>query len=192
MSISLSRDASMRPRFQSGGFDSFNPTKAMSIGLSRDASHGLLSSSVPGRTDKLNVNVPQGAYIVPADIVSGMGQGNTEAGGAILGKLMNRGPYNMNLAKSKAGSRAGPRHSSKSYVPKVPLARGGMAKQPGRPTPIAAAGGEYVIHPEQVRALGHGDIDLGHDILDAFVKHQRSKLIKTLRKLPGPKGAKKK
>ena len=180
-----------RTKFADGGFNKgFNPMKAMSIGLSRDASRGLLKSEVPGRTDHINTNVPQGAYIIPADIVSGMGQGNTDAGGAILGKLMNRGPYNMNVQRSKAGSRAGFRHSSKGFVPKVPLASGGVAHA-GKPTPIAAAGGEFVVDPAHVRNLGHGDIDLGHDILDAFVKHQRSKLIKTLRKLPGPKGAKK-
>jgi hypothetical protein len=176
-----------RPQgFASGGYN-FNPEKAMSIALSRDAG-GLLRSSVPGRTDKLNVNVPQGAYIIPADIVSGMGQGNTDAGGAILGKLMNRGPYNMNLPRSKAGSRAGFRHSSKSFVPKMPFAHGG---RPGAATPIVAAGGEYIVHPDDVRRIGDGDLDTGHDILDAFVKHMREKVIKSLRKLPGPKGAKK-
>jgi hypothetical protein len=176
--------------FASGGFQSFNPMKAMSIGLSRDASRGLLKSEVPGRTDHINTNVPQGAYIIPADVVSGIGQGNTDAGGAILGKLMTRGPYNMNLQRSKAGSRAGPRHSSKGFIPKMPFAAGGMARQPGKPTPIAAAGGEFVVDPAHVRNLGHGDLDLGHNILDKFIELMREKHIATLKKLPPPKGSK--
>jgi hypothetical protein len=190
--FNFERASGGRAGFADGGFNKgFNPMKAMSIALSRDASGGLLKGLSGGRTDNMNVNVPQGAYIIPADIVSGMGQGNTDAGGAILGKLMNRGPYNMSLPRSKAGSRAGFRHSSKGFVPKVPLASGGVA-QAGKKTPIVAAAGEYVVHPSDVATLGHGDIDLGHDILDAFVKHQREKNIHTLHKLPGPKGAKKK
>jgi hypothetical protein len=50
-----------------------------------------------------------------------------------------------------------------------------------------AAGGEYVIEPEDVTRLGGGDIDHGHDILDHFVTGYRKKTIDTLKKLPGPK-----
>ena len=53
--------------------------------------------------------------------------------------------------------------------------------------PVIVAGGEYIIHPEVVRALGGGDIGKGHKILDQFVLHTRKENIKTLRKLPGPK-----
>jgi hypothetical protein len=53
--------------------------------------------------------------------------------------------------------------------------------------PIVAAGGEYVVSPEQVRMVGEGDLELGHRVLDEFVKSYRKKTIKTLQKLPGPK-----
>ncbi len=53
--------------------------------------------------------------------------------------------------------------------------------------PIVAAGGEYVLSPEQVRGVGNGDLDTGHRVLDRFVKDTRAQLIKTLQKLPGPK-----
>jgi hypothetical protein len=53
--------------------------------------------------------------------------------------------------------------------------------------PIVAAGGEYVIPPEDVLHLGGGDLDHGHKILDSFVKKMRQKTIKTLQSLPGPK-----
>jgi hypothetical protein len=53
--------------------------------------------------------------------------------------------------------------------------------------PIVAAGGEYVIHPDQVREVGGGDLELGHAVLDDFVKRMRKELIHTLKKLPGPK-----
>jgi len=41
---------------------------------------GPIMSSVNGRTDHLPMNVPDGAYVLPADIVSGLGEGNTMAG----------------------------------------------------------------------------------------------------------------
>ena len=53
--------------------------------------------------------------------------------------------------------------------------------------PIVAAGGEYVIPPEDVVHIGGGDLDHGHKVLDAFVKKMRQKTIKTLQSLPGPK-----
>lgn len=57
----------------------------------------------------------------------------------------------------------------------------------GNYVPIVAAGGEYVITPGEVTALGRGNMDHGHAILDAFVKKMRAKTISTLQKLPGPK-----
>lgn len=53
--------------------------------------------------------------------------------------------------------------------------------------PIVAAGGEFVVRPDEVRRIGHGDIDLGHRALDSFVRRVRRELIGTLSKLPGPR-----
>ena len=41
---------------------------------------GPIHSSVAGRTDHLPINVPSGSYVLPADIISAMGEGNTMAG----------------------------------------------------------------------------------------------------------------
>ena len=41
---------------------------------------GPIHSNVAGRTDHLPINVPSGAYVIPADIISAMGEGNTMAG----------------------------------------------------------------------------------------------------------------
>jgi hypothetical protein len=54
-------------------------------------------------------------------------------------------------------------------------------------TEIIAAGGEYVIPPEIVRRIGHGDIEHGCDILDHMVRHIRDEHIETLQDLPEPK-----
>ena len=120
---------------------------------------GHLASPVAGRTDHLPISVPRGSYIIPADIVSSLGEGNTQAGARLLD----------------------------SYLPPpgVPgFASGGTAAPM---VDIAAAGGEYVVHPDQVAQLGGGDMQHGHDILKSLVKQQRDKTIKTLKGLPGPK-----
>jgi len=162
-----------------GKVGNFDPERGAAIGLSRQ---GMIRSAVPGRTDKLNLNVPSGSYIIPADIPSALGQGNSTAGGAILDKMFNKGPYGMGLPRARAGSRVGKRKTSLSG-----FAKGGEV---GHPTPIMAAGGEYTIHPDTVADLGNGDIELGHSILDSFVKQVRAKHISTLKGLKPPKGSK--
>lgn len=69
----------------------------------------------------------------------------------------------------------------------VDQSRGGRAQDRGdEGVPIVAAGGEYVLSPDQVRAAGRGDADLGTKVLDEFVKRSRARNIKTLQRLPGP------
>ena len=48
---------------------------------------GPLHSDVAGRTDHIPVNVPSGAYVIPADIISGLGEGNSMAGFKIANRL---------------------------------------------------------------------------------------------------------
>jgi hypothetical protein len=122
---------------------------------------GAIHSPVAGRTDHLPMHVPSGSYVIPADIISAMGEGNTMAGFKILNSIVDE--Y--------------------GGLPKA-YADGGYA---GELVPIVAAGGEYVIPPETVSAMGDGDMDHGHKELDEFVKKMRAKTIKTLKGLPGPK-----
>lgn len=116
---------------------------------------GPIHSQVAGRTDHLPMHVMSGSYVIPADIISAMGEGNTMAGFKTARRIFFAG----GVAENDNGN----------YVP------------------IVAAGGEYVITPGEVTALGKGDIDRGHAILDAFVKKMRAKTIDTLKALPGPK-----
>lgn len=48
---------------------------------------GPIHSLVAGRTDHLPMHVPSGAYVIPADIVSALGEGNTMAGFRILNDM---------------------------------------------------------------------------------------------------------
>ena len=122
---------------------------------------GPIHSPVAGRTDHLPMHVPSGSYVIPADIISAMGEGNTMAGFKIMNSIV----------------------EEYGELPKA-YAEGGFA---GDLVPIVAAGGEYVISPESVTAMGDGDMDHGHKELDEFVKKMRAKTIQTLKGLPGPK-----
>lgn len=144
---------------------------------------GPLFSNEGGRTDTLPISVPSGAYVIPADVVSGLpgAEGSSLAGHNLLGKLFSMQPFSADAAPYGASS--------------VPLkhkrglarAKGGKADdETGHPVQIMAAGGEHVVDPETVKRLGNGDLTAGHKVLDAFVKHVRAENIKSLKKLPGP------
>lgn len=266
---------------------------------------GPIHASVAGRTDHLPMTVESGSYVLPADIVSAGGEGNTLAGFKVLRRTFGGEPYGQSgtpygetggvyglpvsyakggkvkaagvmflspkrevllmrrkgkdhegewgfpagrIEKGERPEEAARRevqeetghehdggfspfmhsetpklefttylaHSSEEFKPvlndehdvarwvgldeaeKLPLHPGVRAalkklragKAHGGASsgvPIVAAGGEWVISPEQVKQVGNGDIDAGHRVLDAFVKRVRKELIGTLQKLPGPK-----
>lgn len=261
---------------------------------------GPIHSSVAGRTDHLPMHVPTGSYVIPADIISASGEGNTIAGfkhakrvfggnpygGGAKPYGQSGGPYGMatgGKVKHRAAGilfkspddkillmrRAGRDHQGEWGLPGGGIEKGETAEdaarreleeetgheykgplkhatqrvwedvdfttfmahaEPFQPklndehdahkwvtpdeakkmdlhpgvrstlariskssggassgVPIVAAGGEYVVHPDQVEEIGGGDLDTGHSVMDEFVKQMRKELIGTLKKLPGPK-----
>jgi len=130
---------------------------------------GPIQAAVAGRTDHLNMHVPAGSYVIPADIVSSLGEGNTDAGLKILDSLCHDWRVPMRDAFAKNNKQGADRENDSNLAP------------------IVAAGGEYVIPPSVVRNIGHGDITAGHNLFDGFVVLARKDLINTLKKLPGPK-----
>jgi hypothetical protein len=166
---------------------------------------GLITMAVGGRTDHIPMNVLEGSYVLPADIVSGLGEGNTLAGSKMIDTMFKTGPFGVSAAAPKYSAPKYPSPmvpgsssamspfgmSTMSSTPQI----GGQQRADGgpvmsgkyRPVPIVAAGGEYVVHPDVVKRLGGGDINKGHNYLDAFVKGVRHHLVKTLSKLPGPR-----
>ena len=142
---------------------------------------GPIHSPVAGRTDHLPMNVPSGSYVIPADIIGAMGEGNTMAGFKIANRMFSSKSY-MEHGATPYGAGNMPDGASKGPYGSH-LATGGSVPA----VEIVAAGGEYVIDPEDVTRLGDGDIDHGHEILDHFVTGYRKKTIDTLKKLPGPK-----
>ena len=142
---------------------------------------GLIHSSVPGRTDRIPLNVAPHSYVIPSDVVSGIGQGNTIAGAKLLHQAL------PNIGASKM-------QHFKSTIPKPPGAMAGLAAGGSTPddqpqdgsVPIMTAGGEYVVSPLQAYLIGFGDFDAGHKKLDDMVVNVRKQVANNMLKLPGP------
>lgn len=136
---------------------------------------GPINSIVPGRTDKHNMAVPSGSYVIPSETVSHLGQNNTNAGMAVLNSMFGKtGPYGSHIMRAAA-------RRMKARAP------GGIAEGgDGAPVDIVTAGGEYVVPPHVVEAVGGGDVDRGHKILDTWVMRIRKDHIRTLKSLPPP------
>lgn len=154
---------------------------------------GPIHSPVAGRTDHLPMHVPSGSYVIPADIISAMGEGNTMAGFKHMRRMFGGSPYSGDTAPySGTSAPYGQSDSDQPYE-----ASGGPYNEPlpgkasgGEHTgsvPIVAAGGEYVLSPKEVMMAGGGDLETGHRVLDDFVKRMRAKTVETLKNLPGPK-----
>jgi hypothetical protein len=145
-------------------------------GKSQIAGAGLLNSDVAGRTDHLNVSAPAGSYVIPADVVSGLGEGNTMHGAKVIDEMFSTGPWGIDLPRGGGGSTM-PRR-----------ARGGSVKREDRtPVEILAAGGEYVMPAGWVKRIGGGDTKRGHDTLDRWVVKERRRIIAEMKKLRGPR-----
>ena len=141
---------------------------------------GLLHSQVAGRTDHIAANTPVGSYVVPADVVSGLGEGNTLAGARVLTEAMGVGPHGIPMQRSQGRHPDIP--APHAYDPWGGQSKGGRTDH----VPIAAAGGEFIVPPEAVARIGGGDIKRGHKILDEFVVHARRRIIDEMRRLKGP------
>lgn len=144
---------------------------------------GPIHSPVAGRTDHLPAEVPNGSYVLPADIVSSMGEGNTISGFRVAKRMFEGVPYNGGASEMPYGQGSAP------YGGHMPHAQGGMPEDNSRKSGVAVvvAGGEHVLTPEEVAWAGDGDMEAGHKALDEFVRRMRAKHIKTLQKLPGPR-----
>jgi hypothetical protein len=161
--------------------------------------HLMSSSAIPGRTDRIPMRARSGSFVLPADVVSGLGQGNTNAGASMWAKAISSavGPPGVGTMGMRRGS-----------IPRAPMPRlGGMMgrtrqgfAEGGTPglghnmgppledeyVPIITAGGEVLIDPEIVAALGNGSELMGKHKLAESVLKVRKQVIDELRKLPRP------
>lgn len=161
---------------------------------------GPIKSPVAGRTDHIPLKVLSGSYVLPADHISHMGQNNTEAGLARAAHMFGgAGPFGTAMPKVAGGRGAQPHAPPVSRPSPNPglkmassiFAQGGKTHEGtvrggDEGVDIMAAGGEFVIPPEVVAAVGGGNLDHGHQILDEWVMRMRKEHKKKLATLPPP------
>jgi hypothetical protein len=105
--------------------------------------------------------------VLPADIVSGLGQGNTMAGAKLLQSSL-------------------PEAAEMASAGRIDRAMGGMT-EPDDEIDVRLSGGEFLISPEQVLAIGGGDVAAGAAALDELVHAVRGSTREALGQMPPPK-----
>lgn len=192
-----------------GGMSSGDVTSAERGAANQISSQGsgFLGGSTMGRADALDTTAPSGSYILPADVVSGLGEGSSLAGARAVEEMLRTGPWGTPQVQQRRGS--GP--------PRPPSIRQADSKGGGVKgdvtaghVPVLLSDGEYQVGVPHVVAIGrhylmeHAKkigkkgilftaqqcLKAGHKILDAFVLQQRKEHIKKLKSLPGPVRAK--
>jgi hypothetical protein len=179
----MSIDKALRIARESGGLNAYHvphlrPKKIREPHAEKFVKHlnagvhtGPINSTVAGRTDHLPMRTPNSSFVLPADCVSHLGENNTAAGFSVLKRMFSGVP--------RGGGAQPYNHEGGPYG----MAKGGSTDS----VPIVAAGGEHVLDPDEVRWAGGGDIEMGHKVLDEFVRRVRADMVKTLKKLPGTK-----
>lgn len=133
----------------------------------RTRPYGFVATGVPGRTDRHDVDVPDGSYVLPAEVVSGLGEGNSLAGAKVAEMMFRTGPFGVPNPPLRRG--AGPPRPPSAFEPAQPHAKGGRterAPQKGDAdapegfghlhfgekhahplVPVTVAGGEVIMPP---------------------------------------------
>lgn len=176
-----------------GGYSAPYPPfyeRAEARNIQDDAYHpgGLIESDAAGRTDRLPYSVAADSFVMPADVVSGLGQGNTLAGAKILDAATHTGPFGTQLPKGARGR--GPGGGN--------FAQGGAPQADAPVSHVMLAGGEYLVPRDRLVQIGRERIAArmtrartplaaGHEWAREFVDRVRKHSKKFLAKAPDPK-----
>lgn len=153
----------------------------------RSTGSKFLGGGTMGRADHVTTEAPSGSYILPADILSGLGEGNSIAGARVISEMLKSGPWGTKPVQMGRGSGPPRAPGLPSDEMEQAFAKGGeVEKRMATSVPVLLSDGEYQIGVPDVVRIGGGSLKRGHKILDAFVLHQRKKTINKLKKLPGP------
>lgn len=182
----------------SGGFPEASLALRESAREMRDPWHpgGLIQSDVAGRTDRIPHAVAADSFVIPADVVSGLGQNNTLAGSKILNAMFSSGPYGTALPHGARGA-----HLATPRAPKLSFHAMSLRRADGGNAGVSnvmVAGGEYIVPRHHVEALGRRmrgagkskaktDLAAGHEALRDLVSRVRKHQMKFLKSAPAPK-----
>lgn len=173
--VPMRRGGGVRKVYAFGGMS--NPpwyAREEAYGEDRSPS-GFVHSPVPGRTDQLPISPAAGSYVIPADVVSGLGEGNSLSGARLLDAMFHSGPYGTALPRGG--------HGGGERMPRPPAVRLPRTDQPqfayggvagfapgGNVVPIPRNIGDYDDSYSYIAEplLGGGS---SHDYIIPAVKH---------------------
>lgn len=122
---------------------------------------GLIKGPGKGQADVIHTSAPEGSYIIPADVVSMLGDGSSKAGAESLRDYLDDRVESMH--------------------PDVK----GMFKNGKRSNiPVALSRDEFYIEPHEVLAIGKGHHSEGVKMLDSFRSNVRKHKIANGHDLP--------
>lgn len=145
---------------------------------------GYLHGTTSGRADAILTTAPAGSYVIPADVVAGLGEGNSLAGARVMDQIIRTGPHGIPMQRNPGVSHGPPRAPGAFRESKGgPIGRNAARQEQ---TPVALSHGEFVVPMEHVMHWGGGDLTKGHKVFDEFVVRMRKHIIDQMKKLPGP------
>ena len=160
---------------------------------------GPLVGTTPGRADKIETTVPDGSHVIPSDVVAYIGGSNSLSGldilnrrfphrsaGGMIGMPKIAGAPHIGIPHPHITGVKLPHLAGVPHMPGSHLATGGEAKTQ---VPCRLSDGEFVLGPEWVKEIGHGDAERGHRAIDRMILDLRKEAIKKQRSLPPPVGS---
>lgn len=171
-----------RPHLASGGFSANTSTpfyvRNEARNIADDTYHpgGVFTGGSGGRTDNLPRAVAADSFVMPADVISGIGQGSTMAGAKIMDGILSSGPFGTPLPRTRRADGGG--------TPGV--------------SSVMVADGEYLVPRDKLVEIGRrmraagkskarSDLAAGHEWARDFVDRARKHQKKFLSTAPKPK-----
>ena len=111
------------PKRDSGGDMGVSPSMASPWWTRREASteaSGFLHGTTLGQADQIRTTAPGGAYVLPAELVAGLGEGNNLAGARVADAMFSTGPHGISLPRLGGGG-----HRGRAPAPYREVADGG-------------------------------------------------------------------
>lgn len=160
-----------RAKFASGGYSPPHPgfgEQGDYRSILSPTAGGIIASEIPGRTDHIPTSVASDSYVIPADVVSGLGEGNTLAGARLMQEFLSTGPHGTPLlrggghgstiphppAAPPEGGRStttySPNFAKGGDIPRAPLKHAHVDGAHPDETPVILAGGEMLVDPHQI------------------------------------------
>jgi len=163
-------------------------TRSEARGADAGPMTGYLHGATAGRADALKGTALSDSYILPAEEIAGLGEGNSLMGARVINAMLGSGPHGIAQPHGRAGH-GPPRPPA---PPREYQAKGGGVQQGEQPTTkVALSHGEYSMTPEQVMQFtGRNDLKSAHRVMDLFTMELRKRHIKELKGLEPPVGSK--